>query len=170
MRCPGDGRELTPVEYEGALIHTCETCGGELLSGDSLGHIVRTRQAHFGPQWDGLMKASRPLAGVPAKNLQRGVACPVCAAKMQTVNYLGDASLMLDRCLACGSVWLDSSELEQVQIMVEKWQDRAPDQLRSISLQLENARRNACAAGEAAFQGSRFAFANALINRLLDAA
>ena len=52
-----------------------------------------------------LQNHSRPLGGVPSKNLQRGLGCPVCAAKMQTVNYLGEAAVHIERCLACQAVW-----------------------------------------------------------------
>ncbi len=170
MRCPIDGRELSPIEYEGALIFTCESCGGELLSGDALAHVVRTREQTFGELWPQLVQHSRPISGTPAKSLQRGIGCPICCAKMTTVNYFGSSDIFVDRCLQCHAVWLDRQELERVQALIEQWHDQAPGQLASISMKLEEARRKAVAAGESAFQGSRFSFANAIMNRLLDAA
>lgn len=170
MRCPIDGRELTPMEYEGALVFTCESCGGDLLSGDTLSHIVRTRESTFGELWPQLVQHSRPIMGTPAKSLQRGLGCPVCAAKMTTVNYFGSSDIFIDRCLQCQAVWLDRQELERVQALVEQWQDQAPGQLAAISIKLEDTRKRTVAASESAFQGSRLSFVNALMNRLLDAA
>lgn len=170
MRCPIDGRELTPLQYEGAIVHSCESCGGELLSSDALAHVVNSREKIFGPKYQQLVDVSRPLGGVPSRNLQRGLPCPVCAAKMQTVNYLGEAAVHIDRCLACQAIWLDPNELEQVQVLLESWQHKAPQQLALIAGKLEAARMRAAEVGDASFQGSRFSFVNAIMNRLLDAA
>lgn len=170
MRCPIDGRELTPLQYEEAIIHTCESCGGELLGAEALTHVVNCREKVYGSRYQQLVEVSKPLGGVPSKNLQSGICCPVCAAKMQTVNYLGEAAVHIDRCLACHAVWLDPNELEQVQVLVESWQQRAPQQLALVAGKLEAARMRAAEVGDASFQGSRFAFVNALMNRLLDAA
>ena len=38
---------------------------------------------------------------------------------METFNYGGDSGIVLDRCRACGGVWLDGGELEKVQVLVE---------------------------------------------------
>lgn len=170
MRCPIDGRELTMMEYEGAVILTCDSCGGELISGDALAHIVRTRQMQFGELWPQLMQHSRPVSGVPAKSVQRGLCCPVCAAKMTTLNYFRTTDVLLDKCSQCGAVWLDQKELEQVQTLMEQWQDQAPGQLAAVSMKLEQERKRAAATGESAFAGSRFSFVNAIVNRLVDAA
>lgn len=170
MRCPIDGRELTMLEYEGALILSCDTCGGELVSGDALAHIVRNRQQVFGELWPQLVQHSRPVSGTPAKSVQRGLACPVCQAKMTTVNYFRTTDVLIEKCGQCGAVWLDQKELEQVQTLMEQWQDQAPGQLAAISQKLEQSRKRAAATGESAFAGSRFSFVNALVNRLMDAA
>ena len=70
----------------------------------------------------------------------------------------------------CGGVWLDRNELEHIQILTERWADEAPQQLQQVAGQLEAARRDAAEQANDGFAGSRFAFINALINRLLDAA
>lgn len=170
MRCPIDGRELTPIEHEGALVFTCESCGGDLLSGDTLSHILRTRQDVYGELWPQLVHHSRPIASTPAKSQQRGLGCPICCAKMTTVSYFGTSDICVDRCQQCHAAWLDLQELERVQALFEQWHGQAPGQLAAVSMKLEHARRKIVAAGESAFQGSRLSFVNALMNRLLDAA
>ena len=169
MRCPIDGNALSPIEYEGVMILACEECGGELLSGDALSRIVNVREAHFDSEQADLLGDRTPLAGVPSDEA-RSLTCPLCSGAMSAVNYGGDSGAIVDRCPTCEAVWLDAGELEKIQILMERWQDDAPFQLRAIAGELEHARRTAAAASGARFQGSRFAFVNALINRFLDAA
>ena len=89
---------------------------------------------------------------------------------MRVVNYGGDSGVFVDRCERCQGIWLDQQELEKIQLLTEQWADEAPQQLRALSSELETARQAAAAQTNSAFSGSRFAFVNAVINRLLDAA
>ena len=61
-------------------------------------------------------------------------------------------------------------ELERIQAVMEEWQDAAPAKLQLIARELETTRRETAESCNRAFSGSRFAFVNAIINRLLDAA
>ena len=53
---------------------------------------------------------------------------------------------------------------------MERWADQAPQELAKIAGKLQAARRRAEEMSSKGFEGARFAFVNALINRLLDAA
>jgi Zn-finger nucleic acid-binding protein len=170
MRCPIDGEPLRDLIYEDAYIHTCPRCEGELIGGDALAQIVRTRETRFGPEWESLLDDHAPLAGTPASRPRRGLNCPFCQGAMQSLNYASDASIVVERCGQCGAVWLDRHELELIQVLMEKYQDEASGKLRQIAGELEAARREAARRAGSAFEGSRFAFVNAIINRLLDAA
>ncbi len=170
MRCPVDRSELTPVEYEGCLIHTCETCGGELVSGASLAHIVETREQVFGQDVQTLINDHEPIFASPADDGDRAMNCPCCNVQMHPLNYAGDTAVLVERCTLCGGIWLDQHELELIQSLLEHWQDTAPTQLGTIAHQLEHARTEAARATSNGFAGSRFTFVNAVINRLLDAA
>ena len=59
-------------------------------------------------------------------------------------------------------------QLEKVQALTERWSDQASDQLQAVTGELEAARQRVAASSANAFQGSRFAFVNAMINRILD--
>jgi Zn-finger nucleic acid-binding protein len=170
MKSPIDGSEMTAIEYEGALIYTCKTSGGELVGPDALSHIVNSRQQRFGPEWDALVADHEPLRGIPGGESKRRLACPCCHDEMAPVNYGTDTAVIVDRCATCGAVWLDAHELEMIQALMEAWQDHAPASIRAISFELEDARRKAAAKANDAFHASRFSFINALFNRLLDAA
>lgn len=170
MKSPIDGSDMKPIEYEGALIYTCQTSGGELVGADALAHIIRRREQTFGAEWDALLAHHEPLRGVPGEAAERQLECPFCSAEMMPVNYGSDSAVIVDRCIGCGAVWLDAHELEMIQALMETWHDHAPDQIRSIASELERARTSAAGKVGDAFQGSRFSFVNAVMNRLLDAA
>lgn len=168
--CPIDGTPLRELEYEGVVVRTCPACGGELVPGDALAHIVRTRHEIFSDAERTALADRTPIAGVPIEHTQRQLRSPLTGEPMRVINYAGDSGIFVDRCPTTGAIWLDRDELERIQVLMESWQDAAPESIKAISGRLESARRNAARAGDDAFQGSRFAFVNALMNRFLDAA
>lgn len=170
MRCPNCCSTLQPITYEGVLLHTCNGCGGEFVAGDALSHIVRVREERFGPEVAAEVAESRPVFGFPAAERARRHTCPGCGDTMRSFNYSVDSGIHVDRCAVCSGVWLDKGELEKIQALMERWHDEAPEKVRAAAFELERARREAAAAGEGAFAGSRFAFVNAMINHLVDAA
>ncbi len=170
MQCPQCRSELDPLEYEGSPIHGCNTCGGEFISASDLGFIVRHRQAQFSAELQALLAERQPSFSVPESETTRSLSCPGCSESMRVVNYGGDSGVLVDRCERCQGIWLDQQELEKIQLLTERWADEAPQQLRALSNDLEAARQAAAAQTNSAFSGSRFAFVNAVINRLLDAA
>lgn len=170
MRCPVDGTALTAMDYEGVTIHACGMCGGECVSGEALAHIVSVRETMFDEETRRVLSTFTPIHGVPAGEPERALRCPSCEAEMGVVNYSNDSGVIVDRCPVCSAVWLDRDELEHIQILMEMWHDRAPVGVRGLAAELEMARMRAAEATGGPFKGSRFAFVNAVINRLLDAA
>lgn len=170
MDCPQCRRPLREANYEGVLIHICDKCGGEFIGADALAHIVRTREERFPEASDPAWADIKPQFGVPESEARRVLDCPRCGSTMSVNNYGGDSGVYIDRCSRCGGIWLDQHELENVQILMERWADEAPEQIKAVAGRLEHARRNAAATTSNAFAGSRFAFINAIINRFLDAA
>ena len=170
MECPQCGVVLKLMEYENTFIHSCEGCGGEFLGPAELTHIVRTREERFPLQLQQLLADRKPEFGVPADEAQRELICPECQNPMQVINYCGDSGVFIDRCPQCGGLWLDHEELEKVQVLLERWKDQAPEQIKTLAGELEKARRTTAEQTSSVFAGSRFAFVNALINRFLDAA
>lgn len=170
MDCPGCDHALQTVSYEGVQIETCESCGGEFVSGEELAHIVRAREQAFTPQQIAQIDSCMPVFGIADADATTRFSCPCCRAPMNPINYAGDTGVVVDRCPSCSGMWLEHSELEKVQMLLEKWEDAAPAQLRSAAGKLNRARAEAAARTSKAFGGSRFSFVNAMVNRLLDAA
>ncbi len=170
MKCPICESTLKPVDYEGVEVDVCETCGGEFLDADELGHIVRVREEVFPDDVREVLSLRQPVFGVPIEERRRQLCCPKCGCEMHALNYSTDSGVYVDRCGACGGFWLDADELEHVQILAEHWADEAPEVARRMAGRLEAARLEAARRSNGVFAGSRFAFVNALINRILDAA
>ena len=170
MRSPVADCEMRPIEYEGCVIWTCPSSGGELVTPEAMRHIVNTREQRFGPAWDELVADHDPLMGEPADDRSLDLECPCCGSRMTAVNYGGDSAIYIDRCPDCGAMWLDPDELELIQVVMERWQDVAPQRLREIGDQLHEARERAERESGMTSGPSRFSFVNAVINRLLDAA
>lgn len=172
MQCPNCHGSLREITYEDALIHTCDDCGGEFIGAEALSHIVATRVEQFPEAEAADLSDLKPEFGSssPGAKMLPTLNCPQCEGVMSVGNYGGDSGIFIDRCDDCGGVWLDQDELENVQILSERWADEAPEQMRAIAGKLEQARQEAAASTNQAFAGSRFAFVNAIINRILDAA
>lgn len=170
MHCPQCAATLEATVYEGVPIHTCNTCGGEFVGGEEFRRIVENRKQRFDPAMQDELAGSKPSFGAVASQPDRSLPCPACGQPMKVANYAGDTGIFVDRCDVCSGLWLDHEELEKVQIVMERWADEARPQLQAIAGELEMARRKAAGSTTGTFSGSRFAFVNALINRLLDAA
>lgn len=116
--CPRCQAPLPPGVYEGATVETCTRCGGQWLGREELKQIVDTRERTWEP---GALEAMRGVSvrGLDLARVREDLACPDCAAVMEPFQYGGDSGIILDRCLACGGIWLDGGELEKVQMAVE---------------------------------------------------
>ncbi len=170
MQCPQCAAPLQAILYEGVPIHTCDACGGEFVGGDEFARIVDNRHEKFSGQQRLELADCKPSFGQTASQPDRSLECPACGQKMKVTNYAGDSGIFVDHCSVCSGLWLDHAELERIQVVMEKWADEASPQLQSIVEILEVARFEAATRTSETFSGSRFAFVNALINRILDAA
>lgn len=170
MHCPKCGDWLREVEYESVRINTCDSCGGEVIRPSALRAIVHRREMQFPEPLKLALADCAPSFGPPRSTAAPSLSCPACRRAMQPINYGGDTDIVLDRCTGCGAMFLDHEELEKIQILMERWEDDAPHQIKVIAGEMERARRETAESTSRAFAGSRFAFVNAVLNRLLNAA
>lgn len=130
MDCPKCNTVLRAIEYEGIEIEACEGCGGEWLDGDELDKVIRIREVKFNKEELRAIAESTTIRGVRMDTVDRGLSCPGCGWPMEAINYGGETGIILDRCKGCGGFWLDAKELEQVQMVVEGWEDALPSDLK----------------------------------------
>ncbi len=170
MNCPQCSAQLKQATYEGVPIEACNGCGGEFVGGEDLARIVRTRRTHVSEPMRLALADHKPEFGNVKSQPQRNLECPACGNTMSLVNYAGDSGIFVDTCPMCGGLWLEREELEKIQAIMERWADESQPQIQALAGKLETARRSAAERSGRAFRGSRFAFVNAIINKLLDAA
>lgn len=172
MRCPSCDSSLSTIDYEGVAIETCGVCSGEWLDADELGQIVRIREKRFNDEERRAIDASAKIPGIPWPDIERAITCPGCGAATGPINYGGDTGIIIDRCPSCHGIWLDASEIEKIQVLVETWKDNLPEDLRTYGPRLEEVaaaleRDNHVAVSGVPLVGS---FINAAVTGLLDLA
>lgn len=130
MNCPRCGSTMRTIGYEGAQVETCPGCKGEWLDGGELKQIVQTVEETFSAEeiasLDAIHKSIFTIDESPENELK----CPKCQdAELNRFTYACTTGITLDKCSQCGGIWLDSAELEKVQILVEEWKKKlAEDQ------------------------------------------
>ena len=166
MQCPKCNGSLRTIEYEGIRIETCDGCAGEWLDADELGHIVKAREVRFTPEERRAIAQATSITGVKLEKVDRDLKCPKCGATTDAINYGGDTGIIIDRCTGCGGLWLDGGELENVQRLVEGWEDGLEDDLAQYGPKLREVAGKVDADDDVTL--SRFGFINAAINGILD--
>jgi Zn-finger nucleic acid-binding protein len=151
-------------------MQACDGCGGEFIGGEELARIVRNKRESFSEPLHEALANRKPDFGHVGSQPQRNLECPACGHTMSLVNYAGDSGIFVDTCPMCSGLWLEHEELEKIQVIMERWADESQPQIQALAGQLEQARRRAAERAGRGFRGSRFAFVNAIINKLLDAA
>jgi DNA-directed RNA polymerase subunit RPC12/RpoP len=104
--------EAFPLEHahtpdDRYAVLACGGCRGLLLRQADLPPILRELRARV----DGPAVPARPYA---PQELGRRLACPRCGKRMDTHPYGGPGNVVIDNCMDCGLVWLDSEELGKI--------------------------------------------------------
>lgn len=166
INCPRCNTQMKEIDYEGVRIDTCPGCEGEWLDADELKKIVARREEVFTS--DEIAKVRETIdepQAVSQDELKEALSCPCCNVPMESFNYACTTGLILDRCGACRGIWMDKDELERVQILGEKWEQRLEADKAKYGAILSKVR-----AEQEAFEGvsvSRFGVANAFMTGLL---
>jgi len=88
-------------------IECCERCKGILMARRAFVVTLTARRR------DARTPSVTP-APADARELERRIACPNCAARMITDWYYGPGNIIIDTCPACDLVWLDAGEMRRV--------------------------------------------------------
>jgi len=124
MICPSCGQSLEEQTYEGIQIDACATCGGVWLDDGELEEIVQRRDATFSQeQIDAVPGAHKPVT-VKKEEMGDGYKCPKCGVACHRSNYAYTSGIIIDKCPNRHGIWLDESELEKIQIVVEEWEKK----------------------------------------------
>ena len=166
MICPNCRSSLRTIQYEGLDVETCQSCGGEWLDDGELGKIVQLREVRFSEAERRAIVQSTSIKGVALEDVDRDLRCPKCGGTTDPVNYGGDSGIIIDRCESCRGVWLDGQELENIQQLVEGWDDQLPEELEQYGAKLRDVAEQIDREDDV--HPSRFAFINTVVNGILD--
>ncbi len=129
MQCPSCNGHCATVTYENIAVESCGACGGIWLDCDELARIVQLREVKFSEEERRAVAAAQGICGVQMDSVGQAMTCPKDGNPTAPFNYGGDTGIIIDRCTACGGMWLDAGELENIQLLVEGWQDMLPQDL-----------------------------------------
>ncbi len=125
IKCANGCGSLETVLYEGITIDTCNSCMGVWLDYSELSHIVKTKDESWSNSYIESIKNEINIPGIPDIEKERTLLCPKCNEHMPPVNYQYSSGVIVNSCKSNHGVWLDSGELEKVQIYMEQWREKA---------------------------------------------
>jgi Zn-dependent protease with chaperone function/Zn-finger nucleic acid-binding protein len=123
LNCPSCGTELDHTHYEGVLIRSCKTCGGNLAREGTVFRILTREELDFPERFRNQVRAWREkLTGTSlfGRRFRSEYWCPQCGLSMRRMPYTWAYPVIVDRCPRCESVWFDRHELEALQVLVEE--------------------------------------------------
>ena len=112
--CPHCDITMVAQSIQGIEIEYCQACQGICLQQGELDKVAEE------------MEGSIEYSTITDKQLehqdsQKVIDCPKCdAPSMRKVEFLSLTDIILDRCDSCGALWLDKSELEQINTAVKR--------------------------------------------------
>lgn len=98
--CPKCATQLQEGSLANQVIDRCMSCGGLWLDESELGAIVR--------------QMSPPASEVKSAPTVAGLCCPDCEIGLESHNYAHDSGHLINKCEACGGVWLEKGQLELI--------------------------------------------------------
>jgi Zn-finger nucleic acid-binding protein len=122
--CPRCKNALVEAKYEGYPVLRCPACNGFWVNGTVLHGLIEKREEVI-PQ-SAIEIAKKWHSSVfPKTRMEDELFCPNCGKKMCRHNYGYDSGVIVDSCEACCGVWLDESELIDLQAFDQVWDDKA---------------------------------------------
>lgn len=121
MECPKDKCVLKKKLYESIVeVDECPLCQGLWLDAGELEKIQETIKNDYS---DEFKKIPDYIGGAytMAKAKQEGKReCPKCSKPMDKREYGYCSQIIVDVCPACGGIWLDKGELQNLEIFFER--------------------------------------------------
>lgn len=108
MDCPRCAEQLVHASLDSHPAKACPDCHGIMLTNAAFGSLVRKRRAEF-------RGADRTLRPMDLDQLSDPIYCPECRWTMEVHPYYGPGNQIIDSCVRCGLVWIDSGEMTAIE-------------------------------------------------------
>lgn len=121
LRCPRCKTLLADQEYEGENIKFCQSCFGHWLTREQLDKIVNNVEYKFSEKEATEVLQAMVNVGDESRIVDEKppVACPECDQQMERQKYHPKCPVRIDECARHG-IWLDTGEIKDLQVFIEK--------------------------------------------------
>lgn len=127
MNCPNCNTNMNQIMYEGVEIDICGGCSGVWLDSGELTSIVKTKEKTWPIEVVKKMLDSTGEKGISRHEANREILCPKCNSDLPPANYQYNSGIIVNTCPKNHGVWLDSEEIDKIQIYMEKWDEVAEE-------------------------------------------
>ena len=118
--CPRCKLKLQTETYELQETLFCNSCWGHWMTESAFTQVMNSERYKFSDADKQSVLRSWAEKAEPDARLEPVVACPVCDKATERKPFSDDCPVVLDLCSEHG-VWLDASEIKQVQIYFESF-------------------------------------------------
>ena len=121
MDCPRCNLSLSQTDYEGEPVQFCGTCWGYWLTRERLEKIVDTVEFKFSKgEKKALDQTMQTQGDVDREGRESSfIHCPECKEFMERKKFYYKCPIEVDECAKHG-IWLDTGEIKELQVFIEK--------------------------------------------------
>ncbi|MCA9390115.1 zf-TFIIB domain-containing protein, partial [candidate division WWE3 bacterium] len=114
MECPRCHLLLKKILVDENIYYKCPQCEGTLVHADRLRSLAEYTilELHIPEQPINPNHQEEVISPFALK--EQAITCPYCQTETQLVNYGYDSNVIIEKCPACNTVWLDKDELLQI--------------------------------------------------------
>lgn len=121
LTCPIDQHRMVKKVYEGTtIIDICTKCNGVWLDKGELEKIEEVRMNDYSEELKRIPDYLEQNAELLRQQDREAINCPVCGESMVAKEYGYCSQIMIDVCPNCQGIWLDSGELQELEIFFER--------------------------------------------------
>lgn len=118
MNCPRCKLSLSAEQYEGQSLHFCGNCWGHWVSLDAFERILRSEAYDFSTAEKATLLYRWSQNKDSNVDTTEKISCPACDQQLTRMAFDDQCPVPVDRCDEHG-VWLDCSEIKQIQIFID---------------------------------------------------
>lgn len=128
MKCPLDGSELAPTMYEADVeVDQCPDCKGVWLEEGELERIQDAVENDYSEELKEVPNYVSRAFDMAKAQQEADRTCPKCTTTMTKREYGLASQIMIDVCTKCRGIWLDTNELQTLEVFFERTRSEAKE-------------------------------------------